>query len=183
MRRGKCSPSDQGEGQLVTAFTSSGCGRIMCSYHMLEKMDWPIFKALVLFLTAFNTSKPVPLCLWGERRAYCDSRCGFSALCCHWEWHLFCHQGLWCFVLWGVGKGGLAGLTLSHSFVYFNNDSQEYSELTALPLEVGQKFLRARNGTLSITFCVYFCGLKKEKKFLVCTWKPCLLESEIQRTV
>lgn len=47
----------------MTAFTSSGCGRMMHSYHMVEKMDWPIFKPLVLFLTAFNPSKPVALCV------------------------------------------------------------------------------------------------------------------------
>lgn len=65
------------------------------------------------------------------------------------------HRGLWCFVLQSVGRAGLAGLTLSCSFVYFNNHSQEYSELTALPLKVSQKFLRATNGTLSLNFCLF----------------------------
>lgn len=162
-RGGECSPSDQGEGQLVTAFTRSGCSRMMCSYHMLEKMDWPIFKPLVFFLIAFNPSKPVALSLWGEPRAYCHLLlCGFSALRYQWERRWFCHQGFWRFVLWGIGKGGFTGLTFSCSFVYFNNHSQEYSELVALPLEVSQKFLRARKGMLSITFCVYFWGKKKK---------------------
>lgn len=124
----------------------------------------PIFKPLVLSFTAFNPPKPVTLIVRRTEDILSLAAVWFFCFTYQWEQDWFCHQGLWCFELQGVDRGGLAWLTLSCSFVYFNSYSQECAELTALPLKVSQKLLRARNGTLSVTFLCLLLRLKKKRK-------------------
>lgn len=81
-----------------------------------------------------------------------------------WEQDQFRHQGLWCFELQGVDRGGLAWLTLSCSFVYFNSYSQEYSELTALPLKLARRFSESGMEHLVLLFVFTFKVKKKKRK-------------------
>lgn len=132
-------------------------------------LDLPVFKPLVLFHTAFNPSKPVTLFVGRTEDILWLAAVWFFCITYQWEQDRFCHQRLWCFELQGVDRGGLAWLTLSCSFVYFNSHSQEYSELTALPLKLARSFSEPGMEHLVLLFVFTFeVKKKKKRKFFVC---------------
>lgn len=132
-----------------------------------RKMDLPIFKPLVVLLTVFNPSKPVTLFVRRTEDILWLAGVWFFCITYQWEQDWFHHQGLWCFELQGVDRGGLAWLTLSYRFIYFNSHSQECSELTALPLKLPRSFSEPGMEHFVLLF-VFTFEVKKKKKFFVC---------------